>query len=457
MYTKSFAKIYSIIMFAGLVFGFGNWFYLALSLLNIVIMLADHQLTHVRGITTASAQFPISRNSNTFSFEKTQISKPDNQVDLKNMLNQIKDQPIELTFDHMRQSARLIEQQSLIAFAQSSESVDYDEFMGLFETIDFTNKDIQAQIEAEITASDVFYKDTLQAELQEKCADSSAYGKMKFYLRQQMSEMITRLKNNDPAALSDVQHAILKGQARLILAHLQALGANHPNFTNILLILAFSTGTHCSRMYLECFANIIKNNGIVYNSSTLSLQERVVVCTQEIKDDTFRKCYFDITKVIKQNIATIDSTDYHSFEYFVLSYGSNLYLNNPTLSSRYRTLDDFCYDFLISCLYPFRFADFYNHERLIKEVITGKLSADFQTWCQTFYPKAYEDMCLDEDLMLDEDNPNLKALAILMLLDCNIIQFKTPFSLVPGENIQPSYYEQFCAGYHQGIDYIYAV
>ena len=129
-----------------------------MSFITITFNLADHVLTHQLGITTASAQFPISRKSNTFSFEESGISKPQNKADLEKMLARIKDQPVALTFDHMRQSALLIEQMSQLAISQSAEAVDYDLFITLFEQIDLEDKALRATIEAEITLNDDFLK-----------------------------------------------------------------------------------------------------------------------------------------------------------------------------------------------------------------------------------------------------------------------------------------------------------
>ena len=150
-----------------------------------------------------------------------------------------------------------------------------------------------------------------------------------------------------------------------------------------------------------------------------------------------------------------DSTDYHSYEDFVLGYGPNFYLNNSSYSIRFRGLEDITFDMFLS-LFPVRFADFYNHDLLIKEVIEGKLAAVFVEWCQSFYPNAYQDMCLDEYFLPDKNNPNLTALATLMLLDCNIIQFKIPFSLDAEKEVHPGCYERFWASYHQFFDELYS-
>ncbi|NDH09445.1 MAG: hypothetical protein EBY16_07525 [Gammaproteobacteria bacterium] len=465
LFPPILASIYRIIsvgIFSGLVFGFDNWITISLSFITITFNLADHVLTHQLGITTASAQFPISRKSNTFSFEESGISKPQNKADLEKMLARIKDQPVALTFDHMRQSALLIEQMSQLAISQSAEAVDYDLFITLFEQIDLEDKALRATIEAEITQNDDF----LKKEREENPEGLNQYERIRAYLKAEILEMVKRLKSNEPRALSPDRVAILKGQAGLILAHLEKLGNKHPQFSATLLRLALSTGHHCSRMYLECFADIITNNGLIYKSTTLSLKERVLVRTQDIKSEEFRKCYYKImghAKKLPQLLDVVDnggnfysllqpdSTDFHSYENFVLAYGPNFYLNNSSYSIRFRGLKDIILDMNRSLL-PVRFADFYNHDLLIKEVIEGKLSADFVQWCQSFYPNAYQDMCLDEDSWFDKNNPNLKALATLMLLDCNIIQFKTPFSLDAEKEVHPGCYERFCASYHQFFD-----
>ena len=50
--------------------------------------------------------------------------------------------------------------------------------------------------------------------------------------------------------------------------------------------------------------------------------------------------------------------------------------------------------------------------------------------------------------MVDINNPNMIALATLMLLDCNIIQFKKHYSPDSSKTPTPGFYERLCDKYH---------
>ncbi|NDH09603.1 MAG: hypothetical protein EBY16_08350, partial [Gammaproteobacteria bacterium] len=67
---------------------------------------------------------------------------------------------------------------------------------------------------------------------------------------------------------------------------------------------------------------------------------------------------------------------------------------------------------------------------------------EFQKWCNSLYPNAYQDFCIDEYAMVDKFNPYTRALATLMLLDSNILQFKKPIRADQG------FYERCCEKYH---------
>ncbi len=126
-----------------------------------------------------------------------------------------------------------------------------------------------------------------------------------------------------------------------------------------------------------------------------------------------------------------DTNDYHTFESFALDYGAYFYLNNPTLSIRYRRINDVLWDNLRSYLLgalqkEIIFSGHYNYDLLLKEVTQGSLASEFQKWCATFYPDAQHDLCMDDAQFMDPYAPETISLATLMLLDCKIIQFKKP-------------------------------
>jgi hypothetical protein len=454
-YIASAYRIFQNLLMAGLLFGFDNWFYIAINLFNLVFMLGDYLLTHVLGITTASALFPIARKSNQLFLDNY---KHREKTGLQILLDLIKDIPVEVTFDHMRQGALIHEKLSL-----DIPTTDYNEYQTLFSKINFNDPEIQVLIEAEITANDDFMRSELKDHiknlgLHEK---ASCYEIKVAYLKQEMKWMVERLQSNVPRNLNHEQIAILKGHGRHILEHIKRLNPNrNKQFSLILIELSLRTGSHCSRMYLECFSEIMRNQHLT-PFKQLDLKEQVILKMHSLRSDKFSKYYHEMTSLIKQgvnktnnffgktmvNTLWSDTNDYHTYEDFCISIGSNLYLDNPTLSIRFRDLSNIAMDiyliFILSLHHKnLLFSTHYTSNFLIDELISGKLAPEFQKWCNSLYPNAYQDFCIDEYAMVDKFNPYTRALATLMLLDSNILQFKKPIRADQG------FYERCCEKYH---------
>lgn len=463
-YLSSAYRMLRMVMLSGYLFGFNSWLFIAINLINIAIMLGDYVSTHLLGLTTASIQYPIARKNNQLILDN---NKPNSKSSLQQLLNKIKNHPVEVTFDHMRQSALLNEKLTLCA-----KNVNYDKYTDLFSQIDFSKPELKELIEAEITANDDFMlvDECTHIENLQLPKNTTSYDIKIAYLKKEMSLMIERLKTSSPRNLTHEQVEILKGNGRRILEYLKKLNPKTDTHFNIILIsLALQTGSHCSRVYIECFANIMREYDF-QEIENLSLKERVLSKTQGIKSEAFFKFYQNLTYTLKTtsnqsnnlfnkylfNFLWSDTNDYHTYENFCLGVGPNFYLDNQTYSIRFRGFGDIFLDVYLAITFTlghpsYIFSKHYNAAYLILEVIEGKLAPDFKKWCDLFYPKAYEDYCLDEYHMTTI-NPNSVELATLMLLDCNIIHFKNAWSMNTDTVPTPSFYERSCEKYHQLID-----
>ncbi len=176
--------------------------------------------------------------------------------------------------------------------SKQGKNINYDEFIDLFQQVNLEDADLQAQIRAELLASDHYQIEPSQ--------------EIGAYLKQQIGIMVERLKTSSPRNMTPEQVAILKGQGGLILNHLKTLRrTNYQLFTRIIIELAIRTGAHCSRIYLESFSNILTTHHL-QKIPKLCLKELVLLKTQKIKNEAFTKYYYYFISNIKQQLDTLD-------------------------------------------------------------------------------------------------------------------------------------------------------
>ena len=233
----------------------------------------------------------------------------------------------------------------------------------------------------------------------------------------------------------------LRGQAKAVLIAVTKNDIPLAMQQQVLLTLAIRTGQHCNRMYLETFADLFHRCG--YHAQKLSLKERAVLLAQSAREDAFKRYYYAFMPVWRKIQASTlnpdyflsaDVNDYHAYELFARQFGAFFYLPNQTLSRRTRSFFEIASDHVFSYLLKLAnaklcFSDYYNTEYLIKAVLDGqgKLHGVFKDWCDTIYPEAYNESRLDEDLYpVADDNPRLRTLACLMLLDLGLVESTTP-------------------------------
>ncbi len=426
-------------------FGFSNWFWIGLNVVSVTFFIWDYVQTHVRGVQSASTQFPIASEDHQFSFDEKSNQnheRPANRAELSNLLNQLQNSGIKVTFNHFRHASVITDQ--LIGRAPC---IDFEQYNTLFNQLDFASLSIQNSILNEMALHDKFHQKSFDEHRTtlNLPANTEDVDVQIAYLKQEMGVAVERLKNPSYKALNNQQMNILVGQARMVLdATLKT--KNNADRQNILLSVAIRTGNHCNRMYIETFSELFHAHA--YKNAPLTLRDNAALLAQSVREDQFKKYYYHTLPMLRNYLKSIgspgyllsaDRNDYHAYENFAVQYGGFFYLQNQSLSIRVRDPIDILMDYLNKygilkvigpkCL----FSDHYNGECLIDAVVDGrgKLHKVFQEWCSTLYPGetgAYIDFLFDDDMMpLSEDTSHIRALAKLMLLDLGLVELTEPF------------------------------
>lgn len=418
--------------------GFDSWFSIIITTASIAFTVYDYIQTHLRGVHSPTSLFPMASKEKELSLERVVGAQCDSKAALISRLStfRVNARDLKVTFNHFHASYELSER----VFANAPQ-VDFSDYARHFNQLDFSCPAIKSMILNEMAVHDKFNGESLAHHQQtlNLPVDSSLDTIYVAYLKSEINHMVNRLTNISYRDLNNQQVNALQGQARHLLNYLNTT-QNINERSSMLISLAVSTGSHCNRIYLEMFSELSQDH---YPPVDLTLREQVIFDAQSAREKAFRSYYFTLSKELLLD-KVFDLDDYHTYEQVVVLFGCNFYLRNSSLSQRVRSLKDF----LIEKYYSYvvlanvtKFSDSYDVALLLDEVLNGKLHSSFLAWCEKIYPNCYNELILDEDYMVDSDNPNVKKLALLMLLDCGLIELKEPYvpatrSVPPTQNQQ---------------------
>lgn len=423
-----------------------TWYGLALLTANVGFFIWDYVQTHLRGAQSASSQFEIATPEHHVSLGDTLKDVPENQVinGAKAITHVFKQQNIRVTFNHFRQAYVLSDK--LLGHHPKMTADELAEYSRLFNRLDFANQTIKDLITNQMVIHDKFGAKSDKDHCNDLglAQDSTHEQVCIAYLRKEMQTMVEKLSVPDYKGLTSQQISTLYGHARLLLDYLKT-NANSQTKQTILISLALRTGTQCLRAYLDEFTALSHQFSIPNASTELSLADRAVLAAQMVREQQFTKYYYEFIPYLRyfdplSYLLSNDVNEYHTKENFTLTYGGYFYLQNPSLSIQTRDLTDliaekYYYMVFKSLSTAVRlktlFSDYYNDNVLINEVLEGSyLSPIFQEWCQSISPTLYDKLVLDEYYMVDKHNPQVQALAKLMLVDLGIAEFEHPISQV---------------------------
>lgn len=407
---------------------FSNAFAITLMLANVSILAWDYIQLNVYNVRRGKTQFP----SATQTQEKILI--PETIQDLKHLLTSGNYHSMKITFDHFEKANTV--SNKLLA---NSPAVDFKQYAILFNKLDFRSKTLRDNLINEMADHDLYSEKSHEEHRRElKLSPDTSISDIQIaWLKREMHYVVRKLISPSYKELSHQAVITMHGQARYLLSFL--LNSNVQSVKeNILLSLAVRTGQHCNGIYVDTFAEL--SHHYAFAQASLTTQERVILTAQSIREDQFRKYYYDVFSQLKKSSEgfkltsqTIDLNDYHTYEGYVALLGSAYYLRNTSMHNNTRTLQfifvEFCIDYTISqhisdgTLKKGHFSDYYNSDILLHEVLEGKLHPYFMLWCEEKCPGSYQDLVLDpETLCVQTKKPHTIKLAELMLIDLGLVE-----------------------------------
>ncbi|MFY7697982.1 MAG: hypothetical protein ACOVQX_04075 [Legionella sp.] len=460
-WLESSYLFFTSFLLIGATFGIDSIVGITLSTINIVFMLYDYVQTHIRGMHSATSQFPIATKEHLITVNKDPDLSPEIRLEqVNNLINRFKYKRIRPTFNHFKQSSELTEK--LLGYSPKLTPQELQEFATQFTQLNFNKPDLRDLILNEMVSHDRFNqltehehmsqlglipdndRDNNNAESNVAAFNIDPVDVRIAYLKQEINLMITRLSVYDYKGLPADRMAALYGHARSLLNYLKTT-ANEQEKEIILISLALRTGSQCTRAYLDEFTNLNHQYGLLSNH--LTLHERAIMNAQDFRTARFNDYYFHfMSVVIKNHPVTIfksmfDSTDYHNFESFALALGGYFYLRNTSLSIRIRNLLDIVvekYNYhMLRSVGQLLFADYYNETSLVNEILnpSGCFGSLLFDWCATIHPELYAMIFLDNDSMPRIGNhPEIHTLAKLLLVDLGIAEYTDPCNLTINNN-----------------------
>ncbi len=395
--------------------------------LSLGILIYDALTTRIWSTRTDNVLFPLSKADH-----QLHLVKELSQSKIKALVQYISPKRIHLTFDHLRQSYDVIGR-----LTKMRPEVNFNKYRKLFNQIDFNNEDLKSQIEAQFLSQDDFLMQSIPELIQKYGLPQTAtrYQVMQAYLADEMNETIRRLNTCRSKDLPRERLISMNNQA----AH--ALDCIEKNWqgtrklaSQLLLKIAFQTGSHCNRMYCETFSEIY-HEYIVQDSLELTTQERIVLSAQKQRERAVKSYYYKMVSILKADVPVMDSlledaNDYHTYEVFMYIVGPSLYVYNPLLGqalvkSWINLLVAHYFKWLLD-EFNLSFTDDYNVLSFIETIkdSTSEMHRLFKTWLDQEAPEFYDSFLTDEDGILDVKN-NLKlihGLAKLFLLDNDIAE-----------------------------------
>ena len=421
-----------IVLFVNLTFGVTSTLWATLTALFVSFTIWDYVQTHIRGVRSSSWQFPKAEADKTFKLSKFDLH-PTNKDELIKLARTLQTYEFKVTYDHFRAS-HVVTQKIL----SNAPNVQFSNFTELFERINFS-ADLLEALGAEITSQDKYFNTPREDHLKnfnlpEDASNNDIY---KAYLKTEIAETAERLTTCQSRDLFPEAWIRTKKQARVVLSHLIELQQRAPDdCARALVDLALKTGSHCNRVYANTFSTLFEQCS-EETEAPLSLEEKTSLAAQRSREEAFKKYYYHAVPQIKRdmpifNIDYADINDFHSFNNFAHSFGQEFYLsNNNGIRSARDPMDaitDWIFFWYLSASNQC-FNKFYNVNSLIKDILNPEhaLHTCFKEWCDEHYLGAYNEIILDEDGMPDLENEDIKRIAIIMLLDLNIIELNRPY------------------------------
>ena len=420
------------------VFGVLSWVAIGLSTGLVAFTIYDYIRCHLWNKDSPTAQFPMADPTKKLTLPKIANDDPEASAQLAAYLKQYivstERSELHVTFNHFYQSYEIV--QNILADAPEA---NYDLFFDLFNSLDFTSHAIRSLICDEMCIHDKF----LEKDIPERCNELGLAAETErvdieiAFLKREMSYFVQRLKYPSYRDLSHLAVSELHRYSRLLLRHCTTIPTEQQ--ATLLLSIAMRTGSHCTRAYLDSLSDLADNYGLL-NQTALSLQSRAVLMAQTTREEAFRTYYYEMAKTLKDSgnpyfrYVWADVNDYHTYEDFVSIFGANLYLRNPSLRLRFRSIFDVFQDrifaYLASIESTIVFSGKYNVAYLTKQTVAGKLHPILLAWCEEHYPNIYKNIVYTEDFLINHSE-QLDALAELMLVDLGILSLKASYSFPP--------------------------
>ncbi len=415
------------------------------------------------------------------------------------VLTKLKMQDTQLTYNHFSAVEALEEK-------NPAPDISFDELQKLFDKIDFNVPDTKNDLRTYVLDDQGFATKTLDERKQEFNLSATATDLQVYeaYVKSNIKVCVQTLKAGVPEESSLVAAAALQRKAKFVAQYLVNHFAEEPQrCVTVLLRIAVNTGTKCNIAYGECFGNLYQTL-IVPTLPALTLKERAVLAAQAVRVNCFKKYYNQYVNVIEQfvnrQVEIVDTADMHNYEDFVLLH-PQLYLENAFLECRTKTIFDIISEKINWCSFTalkfittwmlqnpvlvaqygpqaasrFKFQLFPEHytvEAMVNQVLldTQDDNAFFslwEDWCQQqggeikvqydtikdVRGSGHEQVSQNGRMQYRQFNKlqrNEKAqqLALLMLLDLEIIQLKQPVATyfpmvvpVPGASVTPVLHE----------------
>jgi hypothetical protein len=438
-----------LFLVTGQVLGFGSLLTIGISLGFVAYSIWDYIQIHVKGVRSSTSVFPIATPSHQLTPEQSNEPNAANVEKLQHALAIVRPRTIRITFNHFPEAIAISDR--LLADAPV---VDFTQYEQLFQRLQFTSIRCKTRISTEMAVHDKFHEDPYDVHAASLGipAGTTEMDVQIAFLKREMSYLVQRLQHPSYRDLNHEEITTLQNQARRLLTLLNNIQDQNTH-QEILLSLATRTGSHCNRVYLDTFAELNQRYTFA-TQPTLSLREQAIFTAQQIREDCFRKYYYQFMRQLKQINPLYqwifqDSNDYHSYESFANGFGTGFCLRNKSLNVNFRSPIDALLEIVNHKLYSHMgrveriktlFSDYYNASRLITEVLEGKLSHIFRTWCETNYPGSYQDRVLDESSMVKKEHGDVIALAKLMLLDFKMVEFTEAYQppSAPAQGEQPN-------------------
>jgi hypothetical protein len=432
-----------LFLMSGQLFGFTSLLATGISLIFVAYSIWDYVQIHVKGRRSANSTFPTGTASHEFTLQVPIEPTASCAERLQEDLAIARPRTIRVTFNHFPAAIAISDR-----LLKNTPVVDFNQYCLIFCSLNLDSPELRDTINNEMVEHGKFQEHSYSDHAQSLglAANASETDIQFAFLKREMSYLVQRLKSPSYRDLNHEQITTLQNQARCLLAFLNSTQDENARQT-ILFSLALRTGSHCNRVYLDTFAELNQQYSFAEQPS-LSLRDQAVFMAQSIREDCFRTYYYEFVPQLHRlspfyKFLFQDVNDYHTYEFFTSAFGSGYCLRNKSLNVSFRSPLDTLLEEINLALYSnigrtqqlkTLFSDYYNAQRLVKEILEGKLHPIFMKWCEERYPGTYRALVLDEETTtVKVDDPDVIALAKLMLLDFKMVEFTEAFQPIPAQ------------------------